>query len=379
MLGVASCTPKIGCPSEDCGIPSAQHKRCPLRPRLSFAESAKRCGEIGKATQQQKSREYWKAMEAQLPASTMEQIFKTTLRLQKRVDRKLLDEDIASSYRKILIRLGVMVNGQLCNVGLVAQTIVTPELKGQQRAFIAAYNHFRKANNIEKELGIRRDHRRPLPVLTPESTLQASLTIPKQLRWTAYFRLRYETGPRPCEPFHMHLCDIDFDRHLVRFGTFKGAGETLERELPISPLCAELLRTYTAGKKPEDYVFTKPCAGKPLDYKDAQEEMTRIRKQLQQAGYNVRGLNLYVYRHAFATRLYHATKELPLVQRALGHRNLADTMIYIHLQPDQVRRYDVVRLRISDKEGIAKQIAEGWELAVQTTEELYFKRPRWVP
>ena len=85
--------------------------------------------------------------------------------------------------------------------------------------------------------------------------------------------------------------------------------------------------------------------------------MTRVRAQLKQAGYNVRGLNLYVYRHAFATRQYAATKDLVLVQRSLGHRHIEDTMIYIHLHPDQIKRYDVLRLEISDKDGIAKQMS----------------------
>ena len=133
-------------------------------------------------------------MEAQLPASAME-LFKTTVYLQQKVDHGNLDEALAVSYRKILIRLGIKVHGQIRSVSLVAKELVKPEMKGQQRHFIAAYNHFREANNIKEKLGIRRDNRRPLPILTPENTLQASLTITKQKHWVAYFRIRYETGP----------------------------------------------------------------------------------------------------------------------------------------------------------------------------------------
>jgi integrase len=351
-----------------------------MKPRLTMAESIISFGERGRELQQQKSAEYWKSLEATLPSSALEQIFRTTVFLQHKVDHGDMKESLAINYRKILIRTAIMVHGELENVGTVAQALVNPQLKGQQKHFIGAYNHFRKANGIDAELGIRRDRRRPLPILTPESTLQASLTIPTQLHWIAYFRLRYETGPRPQEPFYMRKLDIDFDRHLVRFGTFKGSGETLERELPVSPLSIELLRTYTVNKGAEDYVFTKPLIpNKPLDYKDAEEVMTRTRRQLQKTGYNTRGLTLYVYRHAFATRLYHATKDLALVSRSLGHRNIEDTMIYIHLQPDQVRRYDVENHPLNDKIAITKKIAEGWELALQTPMEIYFRRPRWVP
>jgi len=343
-------------------------------------ENAFRFAEIGKQVQTQRSAEYWKSLEARLPKETLEGIFRATVLLQQRVDSGKLQERVAVAYRKMLIRLAVMVHGNLNDVKAVGQVLARPELKGQLRNFIAAYNKYREANGIKEKLDVLRDKRRPLPVLPPENTLQASLVIPKQLRWRCYFRLLYETGARPCEPFQMRKKDINFDRQLVRIGSEKRSGMCLQRELPISPLLAEQLRTYTADKGPEDYVFTKPYVpGKPMDYKDCQHVMDQIKRQLKAAGYNVRGLCLYAYRHAFATRLYNATKDLALVSRSLGHRNLETTMIYIHLHPDQPRRFDVENCSINDKETISRFLAEGWEIALQTTDTVFFKRPRWVP
>lgn len=76
--------------------------------------------------------------------------------------------------------------------------------------------------------------------------------------------------------------------------------------------------------------------------------------------------------------MYFATEDLALVSRALGHKNLETTMIYIHLRPDQPRRYDVISLALGDDDN-SQKIAEGWELALQTPEKIYFRRPRWVP
>ncbi|MEM3727578.1 MAG: tyrosine-type recombinase/integrase [Candidatus Bathyarchaeia archaeon] len=343
-------------------------------------ENVMRFAEIGRELQVQRSLEYWKSLEARLPREVLQRIFRTAVFLQQRVDSGRLQERVAVAYRKILVRLAVMVHGNLDDVKAVSRVLARPELKGQLKNFIAAYNKYREANGIKEKLEVLRDKRRPLPVLPPESTLQASLVVPKQLRWRCYFRLLYECGPRPCEPFQMRKQDINFDRLLVRIGSEKRSGACLQRELPISPLLAEMLRTYTADKGPENYVFTKPYVpGKPMDYKDCQHVMDQIKKQLAAAGYNIRGLCLYAYRHAFATRLYNATKDLALVSRSLGHRSLETTMIYIHLYPDQPRRFDVENCGIHDKEAISRFLAEGWELALQTTDTMFFKRPRWVP
>jgi integrase/recombinase XerC len=48
-------------------------------------------------------------------------------------------------------------------------------------------------------------------------------------------------------------------------------------------------------------------------------------------------------RHTFATRLYHKTGDLYLVQRALGHRHITTTEIYARVG-DHLLRQAIVRL-----------------------------------
>jgi integrase len=250
---------------------------------------------------------------------------------------------------------------------------------------LTAYYYYRKANGLpdaEDDLDLKIDRRRHLPTLPPETTLQASIATARRPWWQAYFRLLYEAGPRPTEPLLLQKQDVNFDRQLIRLGTEKGSGETLQRELPISQLLTGQLRVLTASKTATDPIFTKPYVKplKAIEYEDARTVMVAIRKQLQATGYNVNGLVLYAFRHAFATRLFYATgQKLELVSRAMGHRDPETTRLYLHLQPDQPQRFDVVRLELTNKEAIGKHLGEGWELAVQTPMELWFKRPKWVP
>jgi site-specific recombinase XerD len=44
----------------------------------------------------------------------------------------------------------------------------------------------------------------------------------------------------------------------------------------------------------------------------------------------------YMLRHTFATDLYHATKNIRLVQKALGHASLSTAMIYTHIVDEEL-------------------------------------------
>ncbi|MEM3760163.1 MAG: tyrosine-type recombinase/integrase [Candidatus Bathyarchaeia archaeon] len=349
---------------------------------LSKEEFLRHWSEWGAERERQKWAEYWHSVELQVPLACREKILKTGVVLQRKVEHGRLIEAKAREYYHILLKLGMLSKGQMDDVQLIANIIKANFNTSPKHlaTTCTAYNYYRQVNKIEEKLDIQIDRRRKLPILTPETTLKAAIPMPKQFKWQVFMRVLYECGPRPCETFILQKQDVNFDQELLRLGTGKGSGETVERELRISPLLTEQLRTLTRDKASEDCIFTKTIAkNKPIDYNDVYDIFRKIKQQLKQAGYNIKGFRPYVYRHAFATRLYHATKDLALVSRALGHRRIEDTMIYIHMLPDQPRRFDVESCGIQDKEAISRFIAEGWELALQTQTEVFFKRPRWVP
>ena len=45
----------------------------------------------------------------------------------------------------------------------------------------------------------------------------------------------------------------------------------------------------------------------------------------------MRKVTLGSFRHYFATMTYHKTKDILYTQQALGHKNIQNTMVYIHL------------------------------------------------
>ena len=60
-------------------------------------------------------------------------------------------------------------------------------------------------------------------------------------------------------------------------------------------------------------------------------ESSNGRKRIVAATAEVERFSPHALRHTFATDLYAETKNLRLVQKALGHADVSTTMIYTHL------------------------------------------------
>ena len=61
----------------------------------------------------------------------------------------------------------------------------------------------------------------------------------------------------------------------------------------------------------------------------------KIASLLAEAGIN-KSLSIHSLRHTFASTLYEKSNNLLAVQQALGHRSITSTMIYTHLNPEQL-------------------------------------------
>lgn len=79
-----------------------------------------------------------------------------------------------------------------------------------------------------------------------------------------------------------------------------------------------------------DYVFTNR-EGKQLVDRDIREMIVNYAKK---AGIT-KDISPHTLRHSFATDLLRETKNIRLVQKALGHADLSTTMIYTHIVDDE--------------------------------------------
>mgnify|MGYP002401754953 CR=1 FL=1 len=106
-----------------------------------------------------------------------------------------------------------------------------------------------------------------------------------------------------------------------------------DRYTVLSPgLLAELDR-YWRVCRPEHWLFpSNSDPQRPLPDGTAQRIYYAAVKR---AGLRRKG-GIHTLRHSFATHLLEAGVELPVLQRLLGHKSVATTMIYLHVRQERL-------------------------------------------
>src|ERR1700757_2105668 len=140
----------------------------------------------------------------------------------------------------------------------------------------------------------------------------------------------YATGARRAEVARLKISDIDSQRMVIHIRGGKGRKD---RDVMLSPKLLDALRVYWRGlkKKPTDWLFPGnkwhtanwPVTTKVLWIACQQAGIC--------AGLEDRHIHPHTLRHCFATHLLEAGADLRTIQILLGHRDLEETTIYLHL------------------------------------------------
>jgi len=139
----------------------------------------------------------------------------------------------------------------------------------------------------------------------------------------------YGTGVRRAECAALKLTDIDSARMVVHVQGGKGGKD---RDIVLSPHLRDEIRAHyrRLARKPAVWLFPGGrwhTADSPISDKVVWHACC---ESAQRAGVN-KPLHPHTLRHCFATHLVEAGADLRTVQLLLGHSDLRETMIYIHL------------------------------------------------
>jgi integrase/recombinase XerD len=139
----------------------------------------------------------------------------------------------------------------------------------------------------------------------------------------------YAAGTRNAELTHLRVSDIDSKRMVIHIQGGKGR---VDRDVMLSPKLLEELREHwrRLPRKSSQWLFPGNrwhSSGQPIDTKTPRNA---CKQAAQRAGIKKK-VYPHILRHCFATHLLEAGTDLRTIQILLGHRDLKETTIYLHL------------------------------------------------
>lgn len=174
--------------------------------------------------------------------------------------------------------------------------------------------------------------KRPIPdVLTAEEQAQLLAALPSgsmlQRRNLAMVRLMLNAGLRSQEVCDLRVSDLSLPsgKLLVR-----GKGGR-QRIVWLSDDDLTFIKSYLEAARPSGTLFTTGTGAKILT-----RYLRSVMAQARSKSGLIKPSPPHLLRHTFATDLLRETKNLPLVQKALGHASIATTQIYTHIVDDEL-------------------------------------------
>jgi integrase/recombinase XerC len=178
----------------------------------------------------------------------------------------------------------------------------------------------------------RCDHREPkaLPDGDCDRLLSAlaGARSPSELRDRALFLTLLSAGLRIGSALHLDVSDADLDAGELRLRRMKNGGSD---SAFVPPATVAVLREYV-GDRTEGPLFQASHGGRLT----ARSVHRRLSEWAGRAGIAGR-VHPHRLRHTFGTRLFRSTSNVLLVARALCHKSIASTAIYVRVDAGAVR------------------------------------------
>jgi len=160
---------------------------------------------------------------------------------------------------------------------------------------------------------------------------QPNPRYPTGLRNLCLMKVMLDAGLRASELLKLSTHDIDWRSGKLKVVEGKGRKD---RVLWINEDCLLLLRRWREVKPDSTTTLFTTLNGKPL----IDRYLRAMVKRYSQKAAIAKDVHPHMLRHTFATDLYSQTKNIRMVQKALGHSDLSTTMIYTHVVDDEMEQ-----------------------------------------
>jgi site-specific recombinase XerD len=170
--------------------------------------------------------------------------------------------------------------------------------------------------------------RRRLPIILSPEEVARLIESTRNLFHRAMLMTLYATGVRRRELVQLEVRDIDSQRMVVHVRQGKG---NRDRDLPLSAKLLEILREYCRWMKPRTYLFPGLVNYFRADVPVSAKMVWHVCHQAAKRAGIDKPVSPHTLRHCFATHLLEAGADLRTIQMLLGHADIKETTIYLHL------------------------------------------------
>jgi integrase/recombinase XerD len=167
-----------------------------------------------------------------------------------------------------------------------------------------------------------------LPVVLSREEVTQLIEAAPNLLYRTILMILYGTGLRRAEVVGLKVSDIDSQRMVIRVRQGKGARD---RDVPMSPKLLEALREYWRWNKPKDYLFPSSPGHRGLEQPTGDKTVWHACQTAAKRAGLCKRIGPHTLRHTYATHLLEAGTDLRTIQLLLGHTDLEDTTVYLHL------------------------------------------------
>ena len=184
-----------------------------------------------------------------------------------------------------------------------------------------------------------------LPTVLSRQECKALFKAPANLKHRFLLAFAYAGGLRMNELRMIKISDVDMQREQIHIRHGKGRKQ---RCVSLSKLLMQKLLLYLSAVKPNVYLFEGLTPGHPMGERSIQYI---ISEALQKTAIQ-KAVSMHTLRHSFATHLLEDGVDIHTIQHLLGHADLIQTLVYLHVAQVKTKPahspldtlYDLVKL-----------------------------------